>query len=411
MNKVWLLLTDLHGIVRGKLVPVSHRRLAELKTEFSGVFANDIFDRPIPELKQAEESVNITAVPYSEGIPSPWDNSEVYFMCNAFLDDDECIPSVLCPRTLLSNAMKEAEKEGYRMKCGMELEWSLLKEGEPVLGSLQTYSMLHYENSKFQEFLSELIDKTKSFPVTIEALHAESGKSIFEAALSPADALKVADSTQLFRMTIRRLANVHGMSATFMSKLFADTAGCGAHIHMSLNNLDGSKAKDVLFSSFLAGLLYHMDTSLVLLLPNANSYKRLNTGEFWTTNHVSFGIDNRSNAIRLVHHLSTAGDARIELRIPGGDVNPYLALYYCLKAGMWGIKHQIKLDDIGKPGENIKRLSRTLREASMLFMEEKSPSRELYGDTFVDHYGHQRVHEATLSEALPRPENWEKGVF
>lgn len=418
MNKVWLLLSDLNGVLRGKLVPVSHRRLAELETEFSGVFINDIFDRPVPDLKRAEEKVNVTAAPQSEGIPSPWDKTEVYFMCNAYTDSNRELESKLCPRTLLTKAIKDAEKLGLRIKCGMELEWTLLAGSssqngtqEPVLGSLQSYSMIHYENSRLQSFFSELIDKTKDFPVTIEALHAESGKSIFEAALSPADPLKVADSTQLFRMTIRRLAKDFSMHATFMPKPYPESAGCGAHIHISLNNLDGSRAKDVLFGPFLSGLLVNMSSSLVLLCPNANSYKRVGGGDFWTCKNVSYGDDDRSEAIRMVQAEDTKGAARLEIRVAGGDVNPYLALMYCVRAGMWGVEKDLKLSDVGEPSTPLCPLPKTLREASTLFMSKDSNARLLYGDAFVDHYGQQRMHEATISETMPRPYGWERGVF
>ena len=420
MNKIWLFLTDLHGILRGKMLPLPNRSLSKieyLQTEFSGVFVNDIFDRPVPDLKQAEKQVNIVAIPSSEGVSSPWDESEVYFMCNAFVDEECEVSSKLCPRTLLTNAIKDMEQLGYRVKCGIELEWTMLKNdgkevnnSQPILGSLQSYSMLHYENSAIQAFLSQLIDKTKSFPVSIEALHAESGKSVFEAALSPSDPLKVTDSAQLFKMTIRRLAKEHNMSSTFMSKPFPDSAGCGLHVHMSLTKLEGTPAKEILFNSFLAGILHHMDTSMVLMLPNANSYRRV-AGEFWTTNHVSYGVDSRMEAIRLVHPDSNSGSARIELRVAGGDANPYLTLLYCLKAGMWGIENDIQLEKIGAPSQIIKPFPKTLREASILFMKANSPARHLYGDDFVDHYGQQRLHEATISETLPRPDGWERGTF
>lgn len=412
VNKVWLCLTDLHGILRGKLIPLPTRSLSNiqnLQTEFSGPFINDINDRPIPDLKKAEKSVNYIAIPSSGGVQSPWDPTEVYYMCNAYIDEDCEIQSKLCPRTLLTNAVREFEQLGYRMKTGVELEFSLLKDDKPVLGSLQTYSMLHYENKDIQEFFSRLIDKTSGFPVTLETLHAESGNSIFETALSPADPLRVTDAAQLYRMTIRRLAKEYSMKATFASKPFPESAGVGMHVHISLNLLEGSPAKDILFSSFLAGMLYHMKTSSVLMLPVANSFQRLNTGEFWTSNAISYGIDSRSDAIRLVHHNSTSGSARIELRVPGGDCNPYLVLYYCIKAGMYGIEKEMTLDDLGKPGEKIDTLPKTLREAAMIFMESGSRARELYGDPFVDHYGQQRLHEANIS--TPRPEKWEKDTF
>src|SRR6476620_9650888 len=90
VNKVWLFLTDLHGILRGKLIPLPNKYLSNiesLQSEFSGIFVNDICDRSIPDLQKAEDVVNVVAVPFSEGVQSPWDPSEVYYMCNAFIDE------------------------------------------------------------------------------------------------------------------------------------------------------------------------------------------------------------------------------------------------------------------------------------------------------------------------------------
>jgi glutamine synthetase len=420
MNKVWLFLTDLHGIVRGKLLPLPipnrpSSKIEFLQTEFSGIFVNDIFDRPVPNLKKAEEQVNMIAIPSSTGVVSPWDSSEVYYICNAYLDENGKTTSKLCPRSLLMNAMKSMDQLGFLMKCGVELEWTMLQnneknEKEPILGSMQSYSMLHYENPAIQSFLGQLVEKSRLFPTQIEALHAESGNSIFEAALSPSDPSKTSDAIQLYRMTIRRLARENNMHATFMPKPYPNSAGCGMHIHMSLNYLDGTSAKEILFNSFLAGLLCHLDSSLILLLPYACSFHRMR-GEFWTTNHVSYGIDSRLDAIRLVHHDSNSGNARIELRIAGGDANPYLVLYYCIKAGMWGVEHNLSLEKIGLPGQFIKPLPTTLEEASLLFMNDNSLARQLYGDAFVDHYGQQCIHESNVSKTLGRPEGWEMRVF
>lgn len=407
VNKKWLLLTDLHGIVRGKLIP-EHNRLPKKEvthTEFSGVFANDMQDCPIPGMEYIED-VNITAFPSSTPVKCPWSESCTYVMCNAFVENN--IQSKLCPRTLLGNAVESARNMNYVVKCGVELEWTLLdKNNDPVSNLYQTYSMLHYENENISNFLSDLVEKTNNFPTTIEALHVESGKGMYEAALSPSDPLTTADSVQLYRMTIKRLAKNHGMKATFAPKSFTNTAGCGMHIHISIEKLDGSSGKSVLFTSFLAGLLYHMESSAVMLLPNVQSFSRTSTGEFWTSSSVSYAVDSRAAAVRLVQWKSNTGSARLEIRVAGGDANPYLSLYYCIRAGMWGVEKGLDISLFGKPGEDIAELPKSLYSAAMLFIDGESPARSLYGDAFVDTFGTVRLHEGSTE----RQDGWDKNIF
>ncbi len=418
MNKVWLLITDLHSNLRGKLIPTRILNREKLRVEFSGVFLNDILDLPVTNLKKAEELVNITGIPSSSEITSTWNKNEYFYFCNGFLDEEGTLPSKICSRSLLCNAVNKAEKMGFKIKCGMELEWTMLKnekndingnEKVPAFGYMQTYAMKHYEDDNMQSFFSELIDKTENLPIQIEALHCEAGSSIFEAALSPGDPVTVADFTQFYRLMIKRMSKRKGMTASFMPKPNANTSGIGAHVHISLYDVNGEKNTELLFSHFLAGILYHMKSSLVMLLPNANSFKRI-TGDYWTSSHVSYGIDNRSNAIRLVK-VSDAKEARLELRVSGGDVNPYLALYYAIQSGIWGIENKVQLTSVGQPEEKIDVFPKTLKEAASFFLEQDSPARKLYGDAFVDHYGQQRVHEALMTETLSRPDGWEHQVF
>lgn len=412
VQKAWLFLTDLHGKLRGKLIPLSSDgEVNKCKTEFAGVFAGDVLDRFIPEVKMVERPV-IVAVPASSGIPSPWHSSETYHMCNGYVDEQGTIPSKLCCRTLLSDAIEELREVGFEMKNGTELEWTLMKDGKPVCDVLSTYSTKPWHNAHIDAFMSALVDHTSHFPVTIEALHAEHGQSIFETALSPADPLCAADAVQLYRMTIKKMAKDYDMQATFVPKPFPDSAGCGLHIHISLSKIkDAGDATDVLFSSFLGGLLHHMYSSTVILLPNKNSFERIHSAGFWTSNAVSYGVDSRTSAIRLVNYGSTTGNARIELRMAGGDANPYLCLLYCIRAGLWGIRHKVDISTFGEPGQIIRRLPSSLREASVHFLDDQSPARELYGNDFVDVYGQQRLHEARITDALPRQRKWEQDVF
>ena len=379
-EKVWLLLTDLHGLFRGKLIPLDNKKISDLKTEFAGIFVNDILDRAVEGCRENRNIVNITAIPKSKRILSPWDENESYLICNAYEYLDKVKECNMCPRTLLKKAMVELFQFGLTVKCGMELEWTMNKikdDNNNLIMKEQSnektsYSMTHYSDEDIQSFFKELYDKTHNFPTNIEALHVENGVDMFEAALSPGTPLETADSVQLHKMTIKRAAKKIKMKATFSPKPFFDQAGCGAHIHISLQKSNGKSAKNILFDEFLAGIMTYTISSLVLLIPTDSGFRRVSSNNFCTSNFLSFGNDTRHDSIRLVHFNGSENDARIEIRIPGGDVNPYLALYFCLQAGFAGIRKKLSLNNISKPGERFASFPKTLREATVLFIAKNS---------------------------------------
>lgn len=415
MQKAWFILTDLHGILRGKLVPVIGKNVESMKTEFSRVFSSDIFDQNVPGLTSADNNIAYTAIPSSVAIESPWRKNELLVFCNAYVcDTDVSSTSKLCPRTLLGEAVESLEADGYRVKCGVELEFTVLKEDrKPAFGRVQSYSMSHLQSPLLHSFLDSIMEMTCSFPIGIDALHAEDGLSMFECSLNPSDPVNVADYTQLYKSCIKRCAADLSLKATFMSKPFLDDCGCGAHMHVSLLDLADVPQRSLLFTSFVAGILYHMDSSLVLLLPNANSFKRISCGtKFWTCEGSGYSTDQRGYAVRFIHFQKTeTDDARIEIRVPGGDVNIYLALLFCIKAGQWGIRNELNLDDVATEKKIIKPFPKDLREATELFMAKDSPARQLYSDGFIEVFGKQRLHEAYMSESTARPERWEMDVF
>lgn len=417
-SKTWLFLTDLNGILRGKLIPYIKSK-NELKTEFSGPFLNDIFDKQICYEKETEETVNMVVLPFSEKIVSCLDKTHEYFMCNAFLNCTTLLESsVLCSRTLLTNAVQDAFEKGFVIKCGMELEWSMIKPKTknkhnkkhtekiiPAVSHMSSYCVLYNQDKNVQNFINDLVEKTSHLKVNIETFHAESGKSMFEVALSPSDPLTVCDNVQIYRMEIKKMAKINNMMATFCPKLYKDTAGCGAHVHISIDSITQETdfiKKQEIFDSFLAGLLHHLDSCLVLMLPFVSSYTRLN-GKFWTCKDVSYGIDSRLQAIRIVNYQKK--DQRIEIRVPGGDANPYLCLLYAVKAGMWGIENKIRL--VHKPDEKIRLLPNSLEKATKLFKSPDSSARFLFSDEFITHYASQRMHEVSAK----RKKNWEQVIF
>lgn len=411
--RIWLLITTLNGNLKGKLIPVLDGMHDDdgyqVSTEFAGIFYTDILDRRVPDLPMAEDSIIIIAKPKSEKIQSPWHPTEYFHLCDGFMDEDFQTPSQLCSRTLLQSAMKELNSLGFECKCGVELEWTMstdepkpLRETTPHLGFLSSYSMNFFDDPGFQDFLSDMVEKTKTIPVGLEAIHAEVGNSMCEASLHPSDPITMSDSVQLYRMFIRRIAREHGMVASFSPKPYKNSVACGMHVHISIHpseenkDVDESAAKTLLFNQFLAGMLHHMPSSLLLLMSNVQSYKRMG-GNSFTPEYVSYGIegvDARKEAIRCVHMESTKGTSRLELRVAGADANPYLVLYYCLKAGMWALHNKITLDDVGPPKKHLKPLPTNVKQACEAFMDKKSFARELYGDAFVDHFGTQRLYEA-----------------
>ena len=163
-----------------------------------------------------------------------------------------------------------------------------------------------------------------------------------------ADAMTTADNHSVYKTVAKEIAAQQGKSITFMAK-FNEREGSSCHIHLSLRGTDGSlvfwdadkKQRTPLYDHFVAGVLATVADFTLLYAPNINSYKRFAAGSFAPTT-IAWGMDNRTCAVRLVGH---GGGARMENRVPGADVNPYLALAAMLAGGLHGIEHELPLED------------------------------------------------------------------
>jgi glutamine synthetase len=183
--------------------------------------------------------------------------------------------------------------------------------------------------------------------------------------------------------------------------------GNSCHIHMSLRDLDGSVvfADDApVFQHFVAGVLSTARELTLLYAPNINSYKRFQAGSFAPT-ALAWGHDNRTCAMRVVGH---GPGLRVENRIPGADVNPYLGLAGMLAGGLHGIEQELPLEPafVGNAYDSDRpRVPSTLREAADLF-EASAVARAAFGDEVVDHYTHAaRVEQAAYDAAVT---DWER---
>jgi len=342
----------------------------------------------------------------------PWEQDR-YFFLGEFVGTGSQ-PLDVCPRQLLRRVIERAAASGYEAKVGLEFEWfnfaetphSLHDKGfrdlTPLSPGMFGYSILR--SSQSQPFFDALLADLRAFDVPLEGLHCETGPGVLEAAILYSDALTAADRAVLFKSSAKEIGYRFGILPTFMARWNTDLPGCSGHAHQSLWSLgaegeptdestnqffdegDPRRMSDT-FRSYVAGQLALLPEILALLAPTVNSYKRLVDG-FWAPTHLNWGIDNRTVACRVIP--GSAASTRLETRVPGSDVNPYLAVAACLGAGLWGIEQGLTLDTPATIGsgygvDGVERLPRTLQAATERLAGSKA-ARDLFGDGFVDHY-------------------------
>jgi glutamine synthetase len=219
-------------------------------------------------------------------------------------------------------------------------------------------------------------------------------------------ALRSADEHSIYKTGAKEIAAQEGMAITFMAK-FDEREGNSCHVHLSLRRQDGSalfQDDPAAFDRFMAGQLACLRELTLFHAPNINSYKRFASESFAPT-AVAWGRDNRTCSLRVVGHGPAT---RMELRLPGADVNPYLTLAAIIAAGLHGMDAELELEEpvtgnayaADKP-----RVPSTLRDAAALF-EGSTVAREAFGDEVVEHYlNHARVELAAFDSAVT---DWER---
>jgi glutamine synthetase len=201
-----------------------------------------------------------------------------------------------------------------------------------------------------------------------------------------ADALRAADDHLIYKNGAKEIAAQEGMAITFMAK-FNEAEGNSCHIHFSLADEDGPlfARDDALFDHFLAGQLACLRELMLLLAPNVNSYKRFQRGSFAPT-AIAWGRDNRTCPLRVVGH---GAGKRFECRIPGADVNPYMAISALIAAGLHGVEHNLPLEPAYEGNaylaDDRPHVPASLREARELFAA-SDVARAALGDEVVAHY-------------------------
>jgi glutamine synthetase len=300
------------------------------------------------------------------------------------------------PRQVLKAQMERAAAHGYVPMAGSELEFYLLKEtfaeahakGYTGLTPSVPYVLdYHVLGTTYDEPLQRAIrNGMQAAGMQVETSKGEAWPGQQEINFRYADAVTTADNHVVYKNGAKEIAFQHGCSITFMAKPFQDWIGNSCHIHSSLQK-DGGAAfadDDGLFGQWLAGQIACARELAVFVAPTINSYKRYAAGS-WAPTTLAWGHDNRTCGFRVVGH----GKARrVETRIPGGDVNPYLAFAAMIAAGLHGIEQGLEVPPPleGNAYESdAERFPSTMRDA-IEALESGTMARDAFGDQVVDHY-------------------------
>jgi glutamine synthetase len=312
------------------------------------------------------------------------------------------------PRAILKKQLARLAKRGMTAKMASELEFYVFDEDfrtarDKRYHDLQTAGWYiedyHvFETTKREKLLRAIRNGIDAAGIPVQESKGEWGPGQEELNILYAEALEMADRHVIFKNGAKEIAWQHGKSLTFMAKWKKELAGSSCHIHASLWEKEGDKPLFAdkadkngfsrLFQNYLAGYLAVGGDATLLLAPNLNSYKRFVAGSFAPTNLV-WSRDNRTAGFRVLG--SGGASLRVECRVPGADVNPYLAFAGLLAAGLHGVENGLELPDAFsgdayQSGE-VPAVPRTLREATERF-DRSAVMRAALGDDAVDHYVH-----------------------
>ncbi|GAB3914599.1 glutamine synthetase [Microlunatus endophyticus] len=308
-------------------------------------------------------------------------------------------PVVESPRTILKTQLDRLAKLGYQALAGTELEFIAFdtpyadawRQGYRDLVPSTSYNVDYsiLGTTAVEPLLREIRNAMYGAGMTVESAKGECNPGQQEIGFRYAEALTTADNHVVYKTAAKQIAAQHGKSITFMAK-YNEREGNSCHIHLSLRGTDGrlvfadDTGRTELYDHFIAGILTTMADFTLLYAPNINSYKRFADGSFAPT-AIGWGVDNRTCAVRLV---GQGESARLENRVPGGDVNPYLALAAMIAGGLHGIEHELPLpaEVQGNAYESgLPRVPQTLLAARDAFTH-SAIARETLSDAVVDHY-------------------------
>ena len=350
---VRILWCDNANIIRGKAV---HRvTLSEYIKHGVGISAAQqaipvMYDAPAPgsglgpvgEVRLVPDWNTLTPLPYARG--------------HARVMGDmvkEGSPWNLCPRNFLKAMIAEAESEGLQVIAAFENEFYLLRQTpDGVVPADETVFASTLAMDLHQAVIDEIAEALVEQGMPVEQYYPESGPGQQEISILYTNVLSAADQQIAFRETVRAIALQHNLKASFLPKIFADKAGSGCHLHLSLwqdgqnllPNLERDGELSEVARRFMAGILHHLPALMALTTPSTNSYRRIRP-HLWSGAFRCWGIDNREAALRVPSNPEEPSPTHFEFKTVDASANPYLALGAVIAAGLDGVRHCFELGE------------------------------------------------------------------
>ncbi len=329
----------------------------------------------------------------------PWHEATAMVLTDLTWHDGS--PVVASPRQILKAQTDRLAQRGLTALAGTELEFVVFhgsyadahatgyRDLSPANAYNVDYSILG--TSRIEPLLRQLRIGMAGAGLQVESVKGECNLGQHEMAFRYADAVTTCDNHSIYKTGAKEIADADGMSITFMAKPNA-REGNSCHIHLSVRDAsgqpvmagDGPHGLSPFGAHFIAGQLAALRELSLAYAPNINSYKRYVPGSFAPT-AVRWGVDNRTCALRLVGHGLSL---RVENRVPGGDVNPYLAVAGMIAAGLYGVDHELPLEPVFEGnayGDAGPRVPTTLRDALDLWRKSEL-ARDAFGSDVVEHY-------------------------
>lgn len=358
-----------------------------------------------------------------------WLDKSAYVICDLYDEKTHGQVSV-APRSILNRQIAAAEEMGYLAQGASELEYFIFDETYKSAREKEYVKLEHFgayieDYHLLQGTREEVLNAAArkhltSSGIPVESSKGEWGPGQHELNIRYADVRTMADHHTIYKQCFKDLAYQLGLSVTFMAKYDASTAGSSSHIHLSLWDKEGGKngfAGDEplgpvmgskIFRWFLGGWIAHTSELMAFYAPTINSYKRYQAGS-WAPTSLAWSFDNRTAGFRIVGHGSSL---RIESRIPGADINPYLTYAAALASGLDGIRNQIEPPPIFEgdvyTAQELPKVPMTLRDA-IAQLDNSSFAREALGEDVVEHYLHFfKTEQAAYDKAVT---NWERARY
>ena len=410
---------DLYGRLMGKRITAEYFLGAVAHSGMHAcdyLYTVDMEMEPVPGYQYANWELgygDFHCVPDLDSLRvASWLDKSALVFCDSFQEKTHEMTAV-APRSILRRQIEAATDMGYGALSASELEYYIIEQDYPTARA-QHYADLTPIGDYIEDY--HILQGTREEPlnaaarkhlstsgVPVEFSKGEWGPGQHELNIRYAEVLTMADRHMVYKQCFKDLADQLGLSVTFMAKYDARLAGSSCHIHMSLwdkefgdNQFSGTDyiGEDEhlprvtqTFRWFLGGWIRYAAELMPFFAPTINSYKRYQSGS-WAPTALAWSYDNRTAGFRVIGKDQSL---RIETRIPGADVNPYLAYAALLAAGLEGIRQQIEPPPIFAgnvyAAQELPHVPRTLRDA-IARLRESEFARRAFGDDVIDHYLH-----------------------